>query len=57
MRKTLLFHGALAMLLLTSCAPKHYQLTSVERTRIIVDSRLIRILTRLRLSLLLLIKR
>ena len=27
------------MLLLTSCAPKHYQLTSVERTRIIVDSR------------------
>ena len=39
MRKTLLFHGALAMLLLTSCAPKHYQLTSVERTRIIVDSR------------------
>ena len=39
MRKTLLFHGALAMLLLVSCAPKHYQLTSVERTRIIVDSR------------------
>ena len=39
MRKTLLFHGALAMLLLTSCAPKHYQLTSVELTRIIVDSR------------------
>ena len=39
MRKTLLFHGALAMLLLTSCAPRHYQLTSVERTRIIVDSR------------------
>lgn len=39
MRKTLLFHGTLAMLLLVSCAPKHYQLTSVERTRIIVDSR------------------
>jgi len=39
MRKTLLFHGTLAMLMLVSCAPKHYQLTSVERTRIIVDSR------------------
>ena len=39
MRKTLLFHGALATLLLVSCAPKHYQLTGVERTRIIVDSR------------------
>ena len=27
------------LLLLTSCAPKHYQLVGVERTRIIVDSR------------------
>lgn len=39
MHKTLLFHGTLAMLILVSCAPKHYQLTSVERTRIIVDNR------------------
>ena len=39
MQKQHLFHGALAMLLLASCAPRHYQLTSVERTRIIVDSR------------------
>lgn len=39
MRKNLLLHGTLATLLLVSCAPKHYQLTSVERTRIIVDSR------------------
>ena len=29
----------LAALMVTSCAPKHYQLTGVERTRIIVDSR------------------
>jgi 2',3'-cyclic-nucleotide 2'-phosphodiesterase (5'-nucleotidase family) len=27
------------MLMLASCAPKHYQLVSVERSRIIVDSR------------------
>ena len=26
-------------MLLSSCAPKHYQLTGIERTRIIVDSR------------------
>ena len=39
MRKYLFFQGALASLLLVSCAPKHYQLTGVERTRIIVDSR------------------
>lgn len=29
----------LAALMVTSCAPKHYQLTGVERSRIIVDSR------------------
>ena len=39
MRKYLIFQGAFATMLLVSCAPKHYQLTSVERTRIIVDSR------------------
>ena len=39
MRKTVLLHGALAVVLLASCSSRHYQLTSVERTRIIVDSR------------------
>ena len=34
-----LFFAALPLLLLSSCAPKHYQLTGIERTRIIVDSR------------------
>ena len=34
-----LFTGLLAVALVASCAPKHYQLTGVERTRIIVDSR------------------
>jgi len=34
-----LIWGFFAALLLSSCAPKHYQLTSVERTRIIIDSR------------------
>lgn len=34
-----LFSGLLAVVLVASCAPKHYQLTGVERTRIIVDSR------------------
>lgn len=29
----------MAALLMVSCAPKHYQLTGVERSRIIVDSR------------------
>lgn len=38
MKKHLLL-GSFATLALTSCAPKHYQITSVERTRIIVDSR------------------
>ena len=31
--------ASFAALLMTGCAPKHYQLTGVERTRIIVDSR------------------
>ena len=31
--------GFISAVLLGSCAPKHYQLTGVERTRIIVDSR------------------
>ena len=39
MTKRHLFYGAFAVLLLGSCAPKHYQLTGVERSRIIVDSR------------------
>jgi len=38
MRKLLLFSAALPLILLASCAPKHYQLVGVERTRIIVDS-------------------
>jgi 2',3'-cyclic-nucleotide 2'-phosphodiesterase (5'-nucleotidase family) len=33
------FLGILSAMLMASCAPKHYQLTGVERTRIIVDSR------------------
>ena len=39
MRSKSLFYAVPAMLMLTSCAPKHYQLVSVERSRIIVDSR------------------
>ena len=39
MNHRLLFSGFIAALLMSSCAPKHYQLTGVERTRIIVDSR------------------
>ncbi|MBR1504182.1 MAG: 5'-nucleotidase C-terminal domain-containing protein [Prevotella sp.] len=39
MRKIQLFTAALPLLLLASCAPKHYQLVGVERTRLIVDSR------------------
>ena len=31
--------ASFATLLMAGCAPKHYQLTGVERTRIIVDSR------------------
>lgn len=34
-----LFLSGMALLTIAGCAPKHYQLTSVERTRIIVDSR------------------
>ena len=39
MTKQLFISGIFASFLLASCAPKHYQLVSVERTRIIVDSR------------------
>ena len=39
MLKRQLVYGVFATLLLGSCAPKHYQLAGVERTRIIVDSR------------------
>ena len=34
-----LFLSGMALLTIAGCAPKHYQLASVERTRIIVDSR------------------
>ena len=39
MFKKQVFFSAFAMLTIASCAPKHYQLASVDRTRIIVDSR------------------
>ena len=39
MNHRLLFSGFIAALLMSSCAPKHYQLKGVERTRIIIDSR------------------
>ncbi len=39
MRKKHLILASFAMLMMVSCAPRHYQLESVERTRIIVDSR------------------
>lgn len=39
MRKNKLILASFATLMMISCAPKHYQLTSVERSRIIVDSR------------------
>lgn len=39
MNKTCIFSASIASLLLLSCAPKHYQLSDIERTRIIVDSR------------------
>ena len=38
MNKRQIFYGFLASLMLFSCAPRHYQLTGIERTRIIVDS-------------------
>ena len=39
MRIKLIFCASLATFLVMSCAPKHYQLTGVDRSRIIVDSR------------------
>ncbi len=33
------FLGSMALLMMASCAPKHYRLVSVDRSRIIVDSR------------------
>ena len=39
MRKKQYLLGVLATMTMASCAPKHYHLTSVERTRIIIDSR------------------
>ena len=39
MNKRRVFYASLASLMMVSCAPKHYQLTNVERTRVIVDSR------------------
>ena len=39
MNKKQLFLCVVAPMLMASCAPKHYQLVGVERTRIIVDSR------------------
>lgn len=39
MNKKPLFSSVFAILALVSCAPKHYQVVNVERTRIIVDSR------------------
>ena len=39
MNHRLFFSGLLTALLMSSCAPKHYQLKSVERSRIIIDSR------------------
>ena len=39
MNKKQLFFGFLVAVMMASCATKHYQVTGVERTRIIVDSR------------------
>ena len=39
MNHRLLFSGLLTILLMSSCAPKHYNLVGVERSRIIIDSR------------------
>ena len=39
MNHRLIFSGFIAALLMSSCAPKHYSLVGVERTRIIIDSR------------------
>lgn len=39
MSKYQLFLASMTAILMSSCAPKHYQLTGVERSRIIIDSR------------------
>ena len=39
MKRRQLFLGLLGTLMIASCAPKHYSLVGVERSRIIVDSR------------------
>lgn len=39
MNKRRVFYASLVSLMMVACAPKHYQLTNVERTRVIVDSR------------------
>jgi len=39
MDKKQYFLGVFAILTMASCAPKHYHLTSVERSRIIIDNR------------------
>ena len=39
MNKKVLFLGVLSAVVMWGCAPKHYELTGVERTRIIVDNR------------------
>lgn len=39
MNKRQLLFGFLAAMLMAACAPKHYQLVGVERSRIIVDNR------------------
>lgn len=39
MSKYQLFLASMTAILMSSCAPKHYQLTVVERSRIIIDSR------------------
>lgn len=39
MKLTRFFYASLASLMLFSCAPKHYQLSGVERSRVIVDER------------------
>jgi len=38
MKKRCIFYASLLSLLIASCAPKHYQLADVQRTRLIVDS-------------------
>lgn len=39
MDKRRILYASIAPLMMISCAPKHYQLASVERTRVIVDNR------------------